>query len=605
VATHKSIGRLADPVGRREALRKKSKRLPQLRREAKPADDPIDDRGGEAYGARSVSALSHQDALVEAGSTDTGTDTGTDTNTSAIQERLVGKANAPVRGDSQEGVRADSFEGIKGVERDHLSGQASKVPRNARLRKKNGRVKFRLSRHGGRLKMARQKGTQRKNPLFSDLSNARRFVQHCGEDFRYCSEWGKWLAWNKQRWLILPDDKLPMDVAGSVVDGLLDEAVQTSDTELHNWAVQSRSIGHWRAMVAGASSDQEIAIKSDSLDANHWLLNLKNGTLDLKTGELLPHSRENLCTKMASVEYDLDASCPIWLRFLDKVMGGNADLINMLQRIIGYSLTGVITEQALFFFHGGGANGKSTFLRTVQKMLGDYAQPAPRGFLEEDHNDDHATRLAAVNRARLIIGSEVEAGRHIAESLIKDLTGGERIAARRMREDFWYFDPTHKTIMQGNHKPKVKGTDHGFWRRLKLIPWLVTISDVERDPDLHLKLEQELPGILNWALIGCAMWQQDVDGNGTGLRTSLIDKDTELYRKEQYELQHIPELLEEFCHEVLEFDDDLKLSKKALWSKYEEWCDLNQHPVAMQPQVYKFLREEKFLADNVKVQDGR
>jgi putative DNA primase/helicase len=269
-------------------------------------------------------------------------------------------------------------------------------------------------------------------------------------------------------------------------------------------------------------------------------------------------------------------------------------MINMLQRIAGYSLTGDVSEQCLFFFYGDGSNGKSTFLSTLQKILGDYAQPAPRGLLESDRNNDHDTRLAYLYRARLVVCSEVESGKHIAEALVKDLTGGERISARRMREDPWSFDPTAKIIVAGNHKPIVAGQDHGFWRRMKLIPWTITITEEQKDLELLKKLEAEYKGILNWAVMGCVAWKTD----GSKLRTDLIEKFVTEYKEEQLNDQAANQMLPaevlkdltEFAISRLEFGQDFRVEKNKLSMEYRDWCDENEKLSISQTKLYSFLR---------------
>ena len=211
---------------------------------------------------------------------------------------------------------------------------------------------------------------------------------------------------------------------------------------------------------------------------------------------------------MPPVKYDEKAVCPTWNRFLKKVTNNDRGLMEYLQRVVGYALTGEVNEHVLFFFYGGGRNGKSTFLNTISAMLGEYAFAAPRGLLFKQQGSQHDTRFTTLHGCRFVTCSEIEEGQMFDEALTKDLTGGDPISARRMREDHWEFIPTHKLFMAGNHKPTVRGADEGIWRRIRLVPWLVQITEKEKDVNLKKRLLKELPGILRWAVQGCLAWQK-------------------------------------------------------------------------------------------------
>lgn len=522
------------------------------------------------------------------------------------------KSSAPELGQELRGAVVDRFEGIERAEpRTHPSSATGKGPGSANLRGGKPTVKSnkllalrerkarereryfserRKRRLMARAKTATVKGPTILDPRFTDVANARRFIGSHGEDFRYCPDWGKWLFWDGVRWCVQPDDSSAITKSVLTMMNLRKSALAKGDVLLANWATSSQTAARLFASISLASKSPSLSVNYTDLDSDSWILNTQNGSLDLKTGSFNSgHDRSKLCTKVAQTYYDPSAICPRWMQFLMTAMDGNTDLIEMLQRIVGYCLTGSVREQCLFFFYGDGKNGKSTFLSTIQKLLGDYAQTAPRGLLESDRNNDHDTRLAMLYRARLVVGSEIEHGKHLAESMVKDLTGGERITARRMREDYWHFDPTHKIIMQGNHKPRVVGMDLGFWRRLKLIPWTVTVPPDKRDPDLGLKLEQEFPGILNWAVMGCMAWLTD----GKGLRTEMTDKATDIYRNEQFDMQRLPELFREFCGGVLEVGMGHRVAKKDLWTAYVKWSQEKNHPIG--EEVQKFISERLFL----------
>ncbi len=244
-----------------------------------------------------------------------------------------------------------------------------------------------------------------------------------------------------------------------------------------------------------ARSEPDVPALPDDFNRHPFLLNVLNGTLNFRTGELGPHERADLITNL-----------PLWDTFLNRIMGGNKDLLAYLQRVVGYGLTGDVSEQCLWFFYGIGANGKSTFLFTILAMLGDYAMQGVADLLIVKHNESHPTERADLFGKRFVATVKTEEGKRLAEALMKQMTGGDRLRARKMRQDFFQFDPTHKIILAANHKPVVRGTDHAAWRRIKLVPFTVTISDEEKDKKLPAKLRAELPGILNWALRGCLEW---------------------------------------------------------------------------------------------------
>lgn len=410
----------------------------------------------------------------------------------------------------------------------------------------------------------------------TDLANAERLVAVAGDDLRWVGTWGKGLAWDGARWVL--DDtghwqraairtaRVLLDEAATDVDEAKkteNEAALKSAKKNYAWAVTSQGASRIQAMALLSRSAKPLTVSHSQLDADPWLLNVQNGTLDLRTGELQEHRRENLITKLACVDYDPDADAPAWRAFLDRVMAGDEALIEYLQRVVGYALTGSVQEHVMGFFFGGGANGKSTFLSTIHAMLGDYATPAPRGLLFRSRGDRHPTELATLFGRRFVTCSEIEEGQSFDEALTKDLTGGDPIECRRMREDFWSFQPTHKLFLAGNHKPTVRGDDEGIWRRMRLIPWTVTIPAEERDPALPSRLRAELPGVLAWAVRGCMAWQK----GGLGAPEAVL-KATTSYREEN-------DILGEFFRLYVVFEAQAKIQRKELRESYENFCKEN------------------------------
>jgi putative DNA primase/helicase len=293
------------------------------------------------------------------------------------------------------------------------------------------------------------------------------------------------------------------------------------------WALTSESGPRIREMLFHAQSERGIPITHHDLDRDPWVLNVGNGTLDLRTGTLRPHQRDDLLMKQAPVRYDPQATCPQWMQFLYEVMNKDMELVSYLQRAVGYSLTGAVNEDALFFLYGTGANGKTTFLNTVLELMGNYGTQVMSELLMMRHHEQHPTERADLFGRRFVSTAEVDAGRRLSEALVKILTGREKIKARRMREDLWEFLPTHKIWLAANHKPVIRGTDTAIWRRPRLIPFVVTFDGDKKDTTLPDKLKRELPGILRWALEGCLAWKQGGLQEPPGVIAA-----TEAYRQE-------------------------------------------------------------------------
>jgi putative DNA primase/helicase len=257
-----------------------------------------------------------------------------------------------------------------------------------------------------------------------------------------------------------------------------------------------------------ARSDQRIIATVDDLDADPWLLNTPRNTVDLRTGEEWSQRQDDLLTKITGVAPDASCSTPVWDAFLARVTDNQPELSAYLQRVAGYSLTGSTQEHALFFLYGLGANGKTTFLNAITACAGDYHRTAPIETFTASSVDRHPTDLAGLRGARLVTAIETEEGRRWAESRIKSLTGGDKIPARFMRQDFFEYTPQFKLIIAGNHKPGLRSVDEAIRRRFNLVPFTVTIPPDERDEALPEKIKAELPGIMQWMIDGCMDWQE-------------------------------------------------------------------------------------------------
>jgi putative DNA primase/helicase len=310
-----------------------------------------------------------------------------------------------------------------------------------------------------------------------------------------------------------------------------------------------------------ARSEPGIAINFLALDDRPMLFNCLNGTLDLESGTLRPHDPNDLVTRCAPVVFDPSAQCPLWIKFLIEIFGGDSELVDYIQRGLGYSMTGLIREAVLFFLFGTGRNGKGVFVSLIETLLGDYAATMRSEFFMVAKGQEHPTEVGDLFGKRFASASEVEQGRRLAESRVKWLTGGDKLKARRMREDFWYFDATHKLWLSGNHKPRISGTDPAIWERIHLINFnqQYLADDPRTDPALKDKLKAELGGILNWCLAGCFSWQR-----GGLCPPSVVTSATKTYREAE-------DVLGSFISECCELGEDLEVTAGTLHAKYKEW----------------------------------
>jgi len=409
----------------------------------------------------------------------------------------------------------------------------------------------------------------------TDLGNAERLVSRYGDILRYCYERKRWLVWNGKVWEWDAGNRAAA-LAKLAVRNIYYEAGDESDEkkrkEIASHAAKSESDPRLTGMINLAQSEPGIPIKLTDLDKNQWLFNCLNGTIDLRSGKLLPHQKEDLITVLVPIDYDPDAKCNLWMQFLDRVIGSNIELINYLQRAVGYSLTGDTRSQTMFFLYGLGSNGKSTFITTVRKLTGGYGTKANTSlFMTKDKNSGGPSEdLANLQGKRFVMASEIEDGRRLAVLLIKEMTGGEAIRADRKYEHEIEFQPVHKIWLVGNHKPVITDTTLSIWRRVKLIPFTVTIPNKEMDPDLPVKLESELPGILAWAVRGCLEWQK------YGLQEpKAVTNATSDYRHEQ-------DILGDFIDDYCLLLPTAAVPKHELKEAYETWCNSTGSQPALQ-----------------------
>ena len=404
----------------------------------------------------------------------------------------------------------------------------------------------------------------------TDDANAALFLELHGKDVRYCPPWEKWLIWTGSHWRI--DDRLVVKAkAEDVAKDLYRRAADADPDQrvtIANLALSLEDVGSRSAMLLAAQ--HKVVIHHSDLDKGRFLLNCRNGTVDLRTGALRPHERLDLLTHDVEIDYRPDTAAPTWLRFLNDVFAHDAELIHFVQRAIGYSLTGDVREQVLLICHGSGSNGKSVFLNILRQLLGKLAWQAAPDLLLADRNRRHPTEQADLFGKRIIVCQETGEGRRFNETLVKQLTGGDAITARRMHEDFWSFEPTHKIWLSTNHRPEIRGTDYAIWRRVRLIPFAVQFSEESeprKDPEMEARLLTERPGILAWAIRGCLDWQK----HGLGL-ADAVKTATSAYQAEM-------DVLAGWIADCCVVGKRYETKATDLYASYSEWCEQSgEHP---------------------------
>jgi putative DNA primase/helicase len=396
----------------------------------------------------------------------------------------------------------------------------------------------------------------------TDYGNAERLVNQHHDSIRYCPQLG-WLTWDGRHWCVDETGEVERR-AKLTVRSIYLEAANCEENDvrerLSEWAHRSEAAGRLKAMIDLVRSEPGVAIAQKDLDRDPWLLNVANGTIDLKTGTLREHRREDFITRTIEVDYDPAAECTLWEFFLEKITGGNKSLARFIQKYAGYSLTGVNSEQCFCILYGTGSNGKSTLLKVLGGLLGDYARHTPTETLLVKRGDQISNDIARLAGARMVTAIESEGGRRMAEALIKQLTGGDKIAARFLHREFFEFEPNFKLWLASNHKPRIKGSDNAIWRRIHLIPFEVMIPENERDRDLGEKLRSERPGILRWAVEGCKLWREE------GLAApATVKAATNQYREES-------DIVASFIEECCVLGEGCTVKKAGLYASYAEWC---------------------------------
>jgi len=421
------------------------------------------------------------------------------------------------------------------------------------------------------------------NQPHTDLGNARRLVAAHGKTLRHVPAWRKWFIWDSARWA--------RDITGehhraakTVARHLTEDAQRVPDGDLRkallNAARRAESAPGVRGMIELAATELGVALAPAQLDADPDILNTASGVLELDTGILRLHDPALNLTKVTAAGYDADADAPEFAKFLERIQPDPA-MREFLARLLGHALSGRVREHVLPILYGVGANGKSTLVEVVRRLLGDYAATVDPGLLI-DRGEVHPTGVADLFGLRLAVTHESDQGRRLAEGTIKRLTGGDAITARRMREDFWTFEPTHSLIMITNHAPVVTGTDEGIWRRLRIVPFEVVIPVDERDPDLPERLDLERDGILRWL----------VDGYHAYLRCGLGEPEKVTAATKGY--RDGSDMLGLFVEERCLVMAGCRVRSSDLFEKWVEWCAKENVPAGTQKAFSTALSERGF-----------
>lgn len=417
----------------------------------------------------------------------------------------------------------------------------------------------------------------------SDMSNGYRFAHDHRDVARFNKPSDKWFCWDGKRWTE-DNSAAVMRLAKQTVKGIYGEAAYTTDEErrkaLAKHALKSEADARIMAMLHQAQSELPVSI--DSFDSKPLAFNCANGIIDLRTGVLHQHARDEMHTKFSPVTYDPEATAPKWEAFLNRIFAADESLIRFVQKAVGYSLTGDVSEQCLFICHGTGANGKSVLLKTLSALVANYGQQVRTETLMLKRHVGVSNDIAALRGARFISAVETDDGQRLAESTVKQLTGGDAVRARFLFQESFEFQPQFKIWLAANHKPEIRGTDHAIWRRIRLVPFNVTIPEYERNQKLDSELREELTGILAWAVRGCLGWQQE------GLGTSeAVTQATSDYKDEM-------DSLAEFLAGRCAIGDTCRVSPTEIYVSYESWCQSNGELKQPQKWLVRQLKDRGF-----------
>ncbi|PTF65041.1 DNA primase [Staphylococcus chromogenes] len=426
---------------------------------------------------------------------------------------------------------------------------------------------------------------------YDDTGNAERLKDKFGDFIRYNYTANSWYYYDGKRWK--KDDSGKMKtLVDKVVASLKDEKISAEHYEGYkDEEIKKFRTRHWKDSRNHNKKENMmkecqhlLPIHNHNFDTDFSLFNTQNGYINLNNGELLDHDKNKYFTKISNIEYTDKADCPKWEQFLDDIFLGNQELIKFIQRCIGYSLSGYTTEQVLFVLYGNGRNGKSVFLDVINEVFGDYStniQPQVIMTSKLGNNGGPTPELAKLDGARFVTTTEPNEGDRFDEGLLKQITGGDRISARKLHENSFEFTPQLKLWMATNHKPYVRGTDEGIWRRFVIIPFAKQIPLHEVDRELPQKLKEELPAIIKWCVDGYLEWQR------IGL------SEPEIVREQRDEYRAEMDSTELFIRDVCETGETKFIRTSQLFKAYDTWARDN-HQYRMSNKKFRTEMEKKF-----------
>jgi putative DNA primase/helicase len=431
----------------------------------------------------------------------------------------------------------------------------------------------------------------------TDIGNMERLVWRHGSKLKYAAAL-KWLTWDGKRWRedktgkaqrfawntvrLIPEEAKLIKVPDKEEDKEGHKEAMERIEAIYKWAEASEMGGHVSLMLKHAQSAMGVAATAGEFDQDLNLLNTSTGTIDLITGETRAHDREDMLTKIAPVEYDPQAKCPLWEKFMLEIMDGKQHMVDFLQRALGYSLTGETVEHKLFIMWGSGANGKTTMLEVVRHVMGDYSQAAEftTFVAKKDARTGATPDLAMLRGARFVSATEGEQQHKLAESLVKQLTGGDTIVARHLFCEYFQFVPQFKIWLGTNHKPEISGTDDGIWRRVCLIPFNVSFAD-RADAQLKEKLKREAPGILAWMVRGLVEWRK----HGL-MEPEEVKAATATYRADE-------DLIVRFMNEEASVGND-EAAARDVYNRYKDWVRDNHEGELSERKFAEAMKEHGY-----------
>lgn len=401
----------------------------------------------------------------------------------------------------------------------------------------------------------------------TDTGNAELFTELYKDRLRYDHKRDRWLVWTGHWWADDTDGQVQR-LAKSAARYRGEQALKmTTESEGHEkqlkWAANTESRRSLEAMLKLAQSEHPIADSGDQWDLDPMLLGVGNGVIDLRRGTLRAGVQTDRITLHTEIPFDPNAQCPRWEKFLAEIFSGDKDLIQFIQRAVGYCLTGETREQVMFPCYGTGANGKSTFLDVLHHVFGDYGYTLPFASFELKARNGINNDMAALVGRRFVTASETNEFERLNEARIKALTGCDPISARLLYREYFQFTPIAKYWLASNHKPEVADDSEAFWRRIRLIPFERQFGEKERDPDLSEKLKAEATGILDWAVRGCLEWRRV----GLGKPQSVLEA-TSQYREES-------DILRDYLDDECVIGPSYTVPSASLWISYKGWCDRN------------------------------